>query len=138
MTIQRIWARGFPLFLSILFLTLLSACNLGATDEQQINVTDLPQQTQNALLASPSPSQPTRTPSGFNLPTPQIVATAQLPPTLSFRPPQPILPTLTALPVNVFILSPIPGNIVAGNVQVIGAAMHPEFLQYQLEYGPDP
>ena len=139
MNIQRIWARGFPLFLSILFLTMLSACNLGATDEQQINVTDLPQQTQNAVQASPSPNQPTRTPSGVVvLPTPQVVATAQLPPTLSFRPPQPILPTLTALPVNVFILSPIPGNIVAGSVQVIGAAMHPEFLQYQLEYGPDP
>lgn len=139
MNIQRIWARGFPLFLSILFLMMLSACNLGATDEQQINVTDLPQQTQNAIQASPSPNQPTRTPSGVVvLPTPQPFPTGQLPPTLNFRPPPPILPTLTALPVNVFILSPIPGNVVAGNVQVIGAAMHPEFLQYQLEYGPDP
>ena len=26
----------------------------------------------------------------------------------------------------------------AGNVQVLGAAVHPLFLQYQLEYGPDP
>ena len=139
MNIQRIWARGFPLFLSILFLTILSACNLGATDEQQLNVTDLPQQTQNALQASPSPNQPTRTPSGVVvLPTPQAFPTAQLFPTLSFRPPQPIISTLTAQPVNVFILSPIPGNVVASNVQVIGAAMHPEFLQYQLEYGPDP
>ncbi|MCL4253610.1 MAG: PKD domain-containing protein, partial [Anaerolineae bacterium] len=139
MNIQRIWARGFPLFLSILFLLMLSACNLGATDEQQINVTDVPQQTQNAIQASPSPNQPTRTPSGVVvLPTPQTIPTSQLPPTFSFRPPQPIIPTLTALPVNVFILSPIPGNVVAGNVQVIGAAMHPEFLQYQLEYGPDP
>ncbi|MEO8607690.1 MAG: PKD domain-containing protein, partial [Chloroflexota bacterium] len=35
-------------------------------------------------------------------------------------------------------MSPIPGNVVAGNIQVLGAAIHPQFLQYQLEYGPDP
>jgi PKD repeat protein len=42
------------------------------------------------------------------------------------------------LPVSIYILSPVPGNVVSGNVQVIGSATHPQFLQYQLEYGPDP
>jgi PKD repeat protein len=36
------------------------------------------------------------------------------------------------------ILSPVPGNVIAGNVPIIGAALHPQFLQYQLEYGPEP
>ena len=30
------------------------------------------------------------------------------------------------------------GNIVAGNVQILGSAIHPQFLQYQVEFGPDP
>jgi PKD repeat protein len=32
----------------------------------------------------------------------------------------------------------VPGNVIAGNVQVVGAATHPNFLQYQVEVGPDP
>jgi PKD repeat protein len=36
------------------------------------------------------------------------------------------------------ILSPIPGNVVSNNVQVLGSAIHPNFVQYQLEYGPEP
>src|SRR5262249_31599353 len=44
----------------------------------------------------------------------------------------------TPLPVSIVILSPVPGNIVAGNVQILGSAIHPQFLQYQVEYGPDP
>ncbi|MFQ3568070.1 MAG: PKD domain-containing protein [Aggregatilineales bacterium] len=44
----------------------------------------------------------------------------------------------TAAPVNIAILSPAPNMVVSGAVQVIGSASHPQFLQYQLEFGPDP
>jgi len=32
----------------------------------------------------------------------------------------------------------VPGNVIADNVQLLGSATHPQFLQYQVEYGPDP
>ncbi|MBK8025999.1 MAG: PKD domain-containing protein [Chloroflexi bacterium] len=53
-------------------------------------------------------------------------------------PPTALIPPTSQFPLNIAILSPAPGNIVAGNVQVLGSASHPQFLQYQLEWGPDP
>ncbi|MDX2141047.1 MAG: PKD domain-containing protein [Chloroflexota bacterium] len=47
-------------------------------------------------------------------------------------------PAATQGPTSIVILSPVPGNVIAGGVQIIGAATHPNFLQYQVEYGPDP
>ncbi|MDX1994989.1 MAG: PKD domain-containing protein [bacterium] len=57
--------------------------------------------------------------------------------------PTAILPP-TAIPVNeplgaieIGILSPVAGNVVAGNLQIVGSAVHPQFLQYLLEVAPD-
>jgi hypothetical protein len=133
-----------PLHIALLFLLIAfvaSACNLTAAPEGQEELT------QESTLNSP----PTRTPSGtLSLPTAlpltlraatafpgqaqptrivQLPATSVLPPAQS---------TNANVPVSIVILSPIPGNVVAGNVQVLGSAIHPQFLQYQLEYGPDP
>ncbi|MFN8529380.1 MAG: PKD domain-containing protein [Anaerolineae bacterium] len=113
-----------------------SACNLSSTDAtQQIDLTSAPTNT----------PQPSRTPLGTSgapttipLPSgqPQTRPTSiiLLPPTVQVILP----PTNTPLPVNIAILSPVPGNVVSGNVQVVGAAAHPQFLQYQIEFGPDP
>ncbi|MCO6444078.1 MAG: PKD domain-containing protein, partial [Anaerolineae bacterium] len=49
-----------------------------------------------------------------------------------------MIPTATPSTISIVLLSPIPGNVVTSNVQVLGSAIHPNFLQYQLEYGPDP
>ncbi len=54
----------------------------------------------------------------------------------AFRPQ--VFPSSTPLPVSIVILSPVSGNVVAGNVQILGSAIHPQFLQYQVEFGPDP
>lgn len=126
---------GILFFTLLLILLLSSACNLNAAPEEQLNVTDVPTGATN----------PTRTPASTSgAPTARAVTNLPLP---TLRPgstsvainPQPILlPTATPLPVSIVILSPIPGNIVANNVQVLGAASHPQFLQYQVEYGPDP
>ncbi len=113
-----------------------SACNLtSAPEEQQIEATDVP---------TNETVPPTRTlPATVGIPTtlPLNVPTTrpgQLPPTSGVLPPTQVVLASTPLPVSIVILSPIPGNVVAGNVQVLGAAIHPQFLQYHLEYGPDP
>ncbi len=130
--------HAIPLIIMFLFIALVaSACNLSSSDAtQEIDLTTAP-------TSSPQPTRtlqgtgsvPTTLPlptGGFNtrtFPTAIVI----LPPTsqIVFR------ATNTPLPVNIAILVPVPGNIVSGNVQVVGAAAHPQFLQYQLEYGPD-
>ncbi|RMG71364.1 MAG: PKD domain-containing protein, partial [Chloroflexi bacterium] len=129
-------------FLAIMIMMLASACNLGASNNEEpeeLVITDVP-------TSQSATSQPTRTvvanaPTSLPVPTtapfqPLPATSVFLPVATAQLPPQP--PTATPLPVSIFILSPIPGNVVSGNVQVIGSATHPQFLQYQLEYGPDP
>ena len=68
-----------------------------------------------------------------------FVPTAALPPTAT---PPPIVvnnPSGDSVSaVNIGIRSPLAGNVVAGNVQIIGSAVYPQFLQYTLAYGTDP
>lgn len=109
----------------------LSACTLTGAPAETIDITDIPTNT----------VPPSRTPSDgvSNLPTALPTFTAQpsftFPTSVAVLPPTAIrIPTNTPSPISIVILSPVPGNIVAGNVQVLGAAAHPQFLQYQLEY----
>ncbi|MBA3873384.1 MAG: PKD domain-containing protein, partial [Anaerolineae bacterium] len=124
--------------LLLLMSVILSACNLSNSPEQ-LSLTEIATNT----------SAPTRTliSSGNGLPTtlpitqvaPPTSQALVLPPTSNSLPPTfAAFPTSSPTPISIVILSPIPGNVVAGNVQVLGAAIHPLFLQYQLEYGPDP
>ncbi len=124
--------------LVFLLVLLAAACNLSnAPEEQQIALTDIPTNTPpvtRTLL--PTGGVPTTLPiTTLTVPTtlPQQFPTSQLPPTVVA-----LFPSPTPAPISIVILSPIPGNVVAGNVQVLGAAIHPLFLQYQLEFGPDP
>ncbi len=130
--------RGL-LALLVLLAVIVSACNLsGAPSEEQIAQTDT------ALATVP----PTRTPQSTNgIPTTFPVTQFPNQPTFVFPtsivvvptgiPPQ-VFPSSTPLPVSIVILSPVSGNVVAGNVQILGSAIHPQFLQYQVEFGPDP
>ncbi len=125
-------------FLLLILSIILSACNLSNSPEQ-LALTEIPTNT----------SAPTRTPitSANGLPTtlpitqvaPPTSKPLSLPATSVSLPPTFIpFPTSTPTPISIVILSPVPGSVVAGNIQVLGAAIHPLFLQYQLEYGPDP
>ncbi|MEQ8677991.1 MAG: PKD domain-containing protein, partial [Aggregatilineales bacterium] len=119
------------LLLLLLFPLILASCNLGGNPEQQLDVTEVPTNSAN----------PTRTPlSNNNFPTSQAATQIPIPTSsVNFSTSVAVLPpTFTPLPVSIAILSPIPGNVVAGNLQVLGAASHPLFLQYQVEFGPDP
>jgi PKD repeat protein len=137
--------RAGRLFVFLAHLALiLAACNLGSTAPTQTPAatnTVVPTRTPPATLSLPTTipvTPPTAVTSQAVVPSAlpvQPTRIAQQPTTV---PPVPLLPTSTQLPVNIVVLSPIPGNVVAGNVQIIGAALHPQFLQYHVEYGPDP
>ncbi len=127
------------LLLGVLMALVVSACNLNAAPEGQ---TDLTAQASSTVPPSRTPqgtlSLPTALPLTSIALTPITFPTSivQLPSTAV--PPPIFQPTQAPVPVSIVILSPLPGNVVAGNVQVLGSAIHPQFLQYQLEYGPDP
>ncbi len=74
------------------------------------------------------------------LPTAVVIAPTATPLPLATATPFPTpIPTSTPLPpINVAIYSPVNGNIVAGIIQVLGSASHPFFVQFQLEFSPDP
>ncbi|MBC6934204.1 MAG: PKD domain-containing protein, partial [Chloroflexi bacterium] len=123
----------------LLLMTIISACNLTSAPEEQLSLTEIPTTTpQPTRTVPPTGGIPTTLPlTAFVVPT---LPSGQIPPTTIALPPTWVAsaPTSTPVPISIVILSPIPGNVVAGNVQVLGAAIHPQFLQYQLEYGPDP
>ncbi len=51
----------------------------------------------------------------------------------------PSAPTLPSrYPNNIQIVSPVTGSVAQGVYPVFGSASHPDFIQYALEYGPDP
>jgi len=120
---------------------ILSACTLGNNPQQAIEITDVP------TITVP----PSRTPIDVaNLPTalPTFTAQAlQIFPTVGFvaspvaiLPPtiMPQQPTNPPTPINIVMLSPLPGSILAGNIQLLGSAVHPQFLQFNVEYAPEP
>jgi PKD repeat protein len=135
--------KRFPILLGLLAITLIfvvSACNLGTTSEESVDITELP--TETAAVATrtllPDGTIPTSvgaTVTQIPLPTTiQNTSVAILPPT-SALPPR---ATNTPTPISILILAPAPGSTVSGNVQILGSAIHPSFLQYRLEYGPEP
>jgi PKD repeat protein len=145
MMIQQL--RGHPLWrVGLIFslLLILAACNLGAAPEpagQELTplatttaaaTRTLQADTGVTVFPTLTPVQfATRPPIGQQV-TPFIPQAAT---PIIFVPSR---PTSTPLPVSIVVVSPLPGYIVSGNVQVVGSAIHPSFLQYRLEYGPDP
>ncbi|MCU0476155.1 MAG: PKD domain-containing protein, partial [Anaerolineae bacterium] len=112
----------------------LTACNLTSSPQQPIELTALPTST-----LTP-PAQVTTT-AGVQVTSLPFFTQVAPPTSVAFIPPtafQPIVATPTPSTISIVILSPIPGNVVAQNVQVLGSATHPNFLQYVVEYGPDP
>jgi PKD repeat protein len=132
---QRLWGIS----LMLLLLLILSACNLGAAPEAEATLTVL------ASTGTPDPNA-TRTtqPQGgvtvFPTLTPFVFSTRPVvvPTTIVLVPNQPVYPTATPAPINILIVSPLSGSIVSGSVNVFGSASHPNFLQYRLEFGPEP
>jgi PKD repeat protein len=125
-------ARWLSLTSIIILIFLVSACNLSQAPEESIDQTALPDGTSfitNTPVGLPTSVSIGASPTFLPLPT----SVNQLPPTV----PPPVIPPSQGV-ASIFIVSPIPGNTVAGNVQVVGSAIHPSFLQYQLEFGPDP
>ena len=118
------------LLLLLLTVAVASGCNLVA--ESALTPTVNPTTTGQATPGTVTPTStlfiPTlsgQVPTAL-FPTSQLLPTAALPPTA-----QPV-------PIRVVIISPTPGSFLAGTISVFGSAIAPNFLQYQLEYGPEP
>jgi len=116
---------------------LAAACNLGAPEAQTLP-------TQSGITTGTVVATRTLIP---GVPTSRVVTTTPIPfptrivqafPTAYVSPQSNPQPTALPLPYSIVILSPLPGNVIAGTVQVLGSASHPQFLQYRLEFGPDP
>src|SRR5687767_6069433 len=119
--------RGFKALLLLMILVfVVSACGGDEEDEP---------------TPTPRPDFPTITP--INSPIPQVASPTPLP-TFDFGPsPTPFagFPTAQVPPVaqaNIQIVSPTTGSTLRGYVSIFGSASHPDFVQYALEYGPEP
>lgn len=78
---------------------------------------------------------------GVVSPTPLVIAGSGPSPTPfgGFPSTGGIAPTLPSRwPENMQIVSPVVGTAIRGNVSIFGSASHPDFVQYALEFGPDP
>jgi len=114
---------------------LLAACNLTGEPES-IDLTALPTSTSTIAGQATLGGIPT----GVAITALPFFTQVAPPTSIGFIPPTPLGFSATTTPstISIVILSPIPGNYVARNVQVLGSAIHPNFLQYVLEYAPDP
>ncbi|MBK8135454.1 MAG: PKD domain-containing protein [Chloroflexi bacterium] len=129
-------SRRLVLFTLLLLTSLmLASCNLSGEPEQEITLTNVP-------TSTPTLSQPSTlgVPTGVQVTTLPILTPGVFPTSIAFIPPTAlgVIPSVTPSTISIVILSPISGNVVSNNVQVLGSAIHPNFLQYQLEYGPEP
>ncbi|MEO1289334.1 MAG: PKD domain-containing protein, partial [Chloroflexota bacterium] len=129
--------RASPvLFLALVLMLVLSACNLGApnnNDEATLTV-----DADGITVQPTTTSQPDGGVTVFPTITPFVFSTRpSIPPTsIVIVPNNPPPPTNTPAPISIVIVAPLPGNVVSGTVQVVGSASHPSFLQYRLEYAP--
>ncbi|MFQ3647212.1 MAG: PKD domain-containing protein [Anaerolinea sp.] len=116
------------------------ACNLGTAQPEAIDLTSAPTEATALVTRTPigTGQLTTVTPIPFPTRITGGVPTSVMPTLPVILPPVAVVPTSTPAPISIFILSPTNGNIIAGNVQILGSASHPQFLQYRLEYGPDP
>jgi PKD repeat protein len=114
----------------LLIAMVVGACNLRAAPETEEDIEQTARATGQAFA--------TRTPGGVptGRPVTQLPAPTQRPISTAISARPILLPTATGLPLSIYIQSPAPGNVVAGTVQIVGAASHPNFLQYQVEFGP--
>lgn len=85
-------------------------------------------------FAQPSPGTPTQA-----LAMPPTATQLVLLSTATFTPFPTVQPAAaTPYPYNVQITYPVDGSQIAGYVPIYGSASHPRFVQYALEWGPDP
>lgn len=134
--------QGIRVIIALVAMSLSAlACNLGAPQAEPVDLTSVPTEDPAAVVTrTPITTGQISTVTPIPFPTRITggVPTSIVPTLPVILPPVAIVPTSTPAPISIFILSPTSGNIIAGNVQVLGSASHPQFLQYRLEYGPDP
>lgn len=117
------------------FVVFLTACNLGREQRQAeaLRISPLPDTrpepadlhaTSVPLVRTAAPASPASAPTNVPILFTPIVARATA---LDFTAP-------TSLPAQIYISAPTPNTVLSGNTPILGAAFHPQFLHYRLEY----
>lgn len=123
----------------VILLLALTACDSGDDKDSESVPTVV------ATITPPLTKTPIPTFTPFATSTPGQVAV--LPPTatqLILQPTNiyytatPFAPSATPYPYDVRITYPVDGSQIAGYVTIVGSASHPRFVQYALEWGPEP
>ncbi|MBN1563912.1 MAG: hypothetical protein JXA10_08735 [Anaerolineae bacterium] len=133
--------------MALILIVVASACSLGGGDDTGADA----QPTVPATITPPFTKTPipsftpflTSTPvsGGFQVvpsATPISVWPTQQPVYTPFPTWTPAQASATSYPYDVRISYPVDGSQIAGYLTIIGSASHPRFLQYALEWGPDP
>ncbi|MBN1203005.1 MAG: Ig-like domain-containing protein, partial [Anaerolineae bacterium] len=123
-------------------LLVISACggdeDKDAEKAPTVPATVTPPPTRTQIGFQPSPTAfPTWTPYQSVL-LPTATQLVLLPTATPFATWTSAAPTATAYPYDVRITYPVDGSEIAGYVTVVGSASHARFVQYALEWGPDP
>ncbi len=132
------------LFLLVMVVALGSACSLSTGDRkgpESGGQPTAPPTITPPFTRTPIPTFtpfPTFTPGGGVFVQPTATRIVLAPTFTPFVPVFTWTPPVTALPYDVRISYPVDGSQVAGYITVVGSASHPRFLQYALEWGPDP
>ncbi|MBZ0304794.1 MAG: hypothetical protein K8I82_01880, partial [Anaerolineae bacterium] len=121
----------------LLVIFLLAACG-GGDGEEDNNPTPPPQVTRTITPVVGGGNTPTPLPTAQGF----VPSTTPLQSNTSAAPTQiGVVPTALAtssFPNAIGITSPASGATIRGNMAIFGSASHPQFVQYALEYGPDP
>ncbi|NDJ86405.1 MAG: hypothetical protein GYB66_10995, partial [Chloroflexi bacterium] len=130
---MRIGLLSRPVLIIFVVIALfVVACGTGEDDDEE----DQPNPT--------VPTFPTATVDGIQEPTggpsqPTAVADEPAPTRFGGFPTLAVAPTIPPrYPNNIQIVSPVTGAELQGSETIFGSASHPAFVQYTLEYGPDP
>ncbi len=124
--------------LMLILLLVLSAC--GGEEDGEEDAPTPPSQvtrTRTPVVGGGNTPTPLPTAQGFVSATPlQATSSSGSQPTQVGAAPTAL--ATSAFPNALGITSPVSGSTVRGNIAVFGSASHPQFVQYALEYGPDP
>ncbi|KAB2905421.1 MAG: hypothetical protein F9K27_05150 [Anaerolineae bacterium] len=123
--------------LLVILILILAAC--GGDEGDEDNAPTPPSQltrTITPVVGGGNTPTPLPTVQGFVSATPLQLSTSAAQPTQIGAQPTPL--ATSSFPNAIGLTSPASGTTVRGNIAIFGSASHPQFVQYALEYGPDP
>lgn len=132
--------KSKPRLLWVLILGLmlaLAACGGEEGDDDAPTPPSQVTRTRTPIVGGGNTPTPLPTVQGFVTSTPVSTASGSRPTQIGAAPTSLPVPT-SSFPNAIGLTSPVSGSTIRGNIAIFGSASHPQFVQYALEYGPDP